>query len=164
MFVHDFVVVRRPFGEVLARLPFLLESELAGLIHALGHPAASSIEAHEPQTVVIGLVRERLDAVVYPVAWRAVGNPALPGIEADIEISVIDESSCDLHLVGCCTGEGDMLSDLEARRRRREVVYAVRRLLEDMKRALETPTMYARSAAERTLARHGSSVRPTEKP
>ena len=47
---------------------------------------------------------------------------------------------------------------------RAEAVYAVRRLLEDMKRALETPALYARPAAERTLARHGSSVRPTEKP
>ncbi|GEM_PF-3259628 len=182
MFVHDFVVVRRPFGEVLTRLPFLLESELAGLIHAIGQPTASATEAgtsqlgtpqsEAPHTVVIGSVRERLDAVVYPVAWSASHGRALSEIEADIELSVIDGQTCDLHLMGRCTADADALSGPDVRRRRRETVHAVRYVLEHLKRTLETTALYAprpnpaawarNELEERTLARDGASVRPTE--
>ena len=141
MFVHDFVVVHRPFGELLAELPFLLEAELAGLVQQLWHGPTFDRDGVGPPTVLIGGARERLDSVVYPVAWSDGRSVAVPGLEADLELSAIDRGTCDLHLLGRCWAGDEVLPPAGARRSRREAVHAVRALLEQLKHRLETPPM-----------------------
>ncbi len=153
VFVHDFVVVERPFGELLAELPFLLESELAELVGRLWQYGPPEREGDPmgmgPPTVLIGTARERLDSVVYPVAWNDARSLAVPGLEADLELSAIDRVSCDLHILGRCAAGEDLLPAASARRARRETVHAVRRLLEHLKEQLETPPMLRSFPAER---------------
>jgi hypothetical protein len=142
MFVHDFVVVRRPFGELVGELPFLLESELAGLVHQLW-TAGRFLHTDDdgPPTVLIGSARERIDSIVYPVAWSDTRSVAVPGLEADLELSLIDRTSSDLHILGRCSAGDEMLPAATARRSRREAVHAVRTLLEQLKVRLETPPL-----------------------
>ena len=142
MFVHEFVVVQRPFGELVSELPFLLESELAGLVHQLWTGGRFLLGDDEgPPTVLIGSARERIDSIVYPVAWSDMRSVAVPGLEADLELSSIDRMSCDLHILGRCSTGEEVLSASMARRSRREAVHAVRTLLEQLKVRLETPPL-----------------------
>ncbi len=153
VFVHDFVVVERPFGELLAELPFLLESELAELVGRLWQYGPPEREGDPmgmgPPTVLIGTARERLDSVVYPIAWNDARSLAVPGLEADLELSAIVRVSCDLHSLGRCAAGEDLRPAGSGRRARRETVHAVRRLLEHLKEQLETPPMLRSFPAER---------------
>ncbi len=174
VFVHDFVVVERPFGELLAELPFLLESELAELVGRLWQYGPPEREGDPmgmgPPTVLIGTARERLDSVVYPVAWNDARSLAVPGLEADLELSAIDRVSCDLHILGRCAAGEDLLPAASAGGgppetrapgggvvephkeplvSPPETVHAVRRLLEHLKEQLETPPMLRSFPAER---------------
>ena len=137
MFVHDFVVVQRPFTLLLATLPALLESELAALVKGVW-PTGPSDDDRAP-TVVIGSARDRVDAVVYPIAWSDARTATELGVEADLELSPIDEHSCDLHLAGRCLTADTTLAPDQLRQSRREVVFGMRSLLNTMKQRLEEP-------------------------
>lgn len=141
VFVHDFVVVHRPFGELLGQLPFLLETDLASLVHQVWRAGATGVDEDTSPTVIIGSARERIDSIVYPVAWSDPRSIAVPGLEADLELSAIDRSSCDLHLLGRCTAGDEVFPAATARQSRREAVHAVRSLLEQLKFLLETPPL-----------------------
>ena len=135
MFIHDFVIVDRSFGDGLARLPFILQRELASIVRMSWSEAQQSPVA---PTVVIGQARRRHDAVVYPVAWSDPRSNVMAAFEADLELSIVDGWTTDLHLVGRC-GLDEGLTSEQIRRQRREVVLAVRHLLEHMKQRLEDP-------------------------
>ncbi len=136
MFVHDFVTVARPFGEVAARFHSLLCQELAPMVMA----ASAATASRWVPTVVIGDAQHTLDAVAVPVEWTDGTSGCAVGLEGNLELSIIDQACCDLHLTGTCpVSEGD--ASVDERRRKRAVVLTVRRVLEGLREQLERPQL-----------------------
>lgn len=134
MFVHDYVIVRRPFGELLATLPAVLGSDLASMLHRAWVDVSDSTAV---PTVVLGAPRDRIDGVVYPIHWANDAASGTPGLEADLELSPVTGHACDLHLSGRCLVAESTLSPELLRSSRRDAVFAVRSLLTEMKDRLE---------------------------
>lgn len=136
MFVHDFVMVHRPFGEVAARFHNVLCQELASIVMT----SSAGTSSRWVPTVVIGDAQHALDALVIPVEWTDGTSGCPVGLEGKLELSSIDQGCCDLHLMGSCT-VGESGAPVDERRRKRAVVLTARSVLESLREQLERPQL-----------------------
>lgn len=51
--------------------------------------------------VTFGEQRERYDAIILPVTWRARSGPWIPPIDADLEFAAFGPQRTHIHLYGC---------------------------------------------------------------
>jgi hypothetical protein len=111
MFVQDFMIVERPAGQLVAEI----ESGAGSLLrHALGaaEPDLDMIRvkvgpdswpALLAKTVEIrtGPVRRHDDMTIIAFSWRATGTGSMfPVLDADLEVSPLDEARSELALRG----------------------------------------------------------------
>ncbi len=143
MFVHDFVVVERPYRVAAGDITPILQLDLARFVANAWRSCSDVAPGREvvpPPTVLIGPNRQRIDAIVYPVAWPRQESCHLPGVEFDIELSELDDRRCDRHALGSydVTPFG-LLTPAQTRRIHRATVVALRSVLEMIRGALEMP-------------------------
>lgn len=128
-------------GDILGAGIYILVGDVAGEIGGMAWVAfllafAVAALSAASYSALVTRFPGPADTVAVPVSWAGEACGGVLQLHATLELSTIEDGSCDLHAVGQCS-DGESGSSTAERCRRRVVVSTVRGVLDALRRRLE---------------------------